>query len=345
MNNRLRLFIIALAILCLANIAWRAWSGRGRITINANDRPISEVIRSVEKQAGIRLRSNLPADAKVTLHVRNVPLLHALDVLAASTDANWTVSYFAAPDQQMIDTALAAIATGQEVEGWKRFALPPMRGIPDMDQGITDPRFEEWQPKPAGQGVLHAYLEQASHLLSAQFWVPEQWNPAVNTPPKSGKITDVMPKLAKTAHGKSAEIFLLRGRPQRPPEVAGTAQTGQQSQPGAGRIRMGGPGGPPSEEMLKALEERERAQIARLPKDKQSDALARLDERKKFFEEMSRLTPEERQAKMEERMEQMMSKGDAYSRMSAEGTKRGAMKSADQRADGYRGYLDRKRGN
>ena len=56
-------------------------------------------------------------------------------------------------------------------------------------------------------------------------------------------------------------------------------------------------------------------------------------------------TTEERQAKIEERMEQMMSKPDAYARISAEGTKRGAMKTADQRADGYRGYLDRKRGN
>src|SRR5678816_4026670 len=107
MNNRLRLFIIALAILCVANIAWRLWAGRGRISINANDRPVSEVIRSVERQAGIRLRSNLPADAKVTLHLRKVPLLHALDVLAANTDANWTVSYFAAPDQQTIDATLA----------------------------------------------------------------------------------------------------------------------------------------------------------------------------------------------------------------------------------------------
>src|SRR4051794_7394619 len=102
MSNRLRLFTIVLAVLCVANIAWRVWAGRGRITINATDRPVSEVIRSVERQAGIHVRTNLPADAKITLHLRKVPLLHALDVIAANSDANWTVTYFAAPDQPTI---------------------------------------------------------------------------------------------------------------------------------------------------------------------------------------------------------------------------------------------------
>jgi hypothetical protein len=49
------------------------------------------------------------------MHVRKVPLLHALEVLAANTGASWA-SYFAAPDKTAIDTALATMATGQE---WK----------------------------------------------------------------------------------------------------------------------------------------------------------------------------------------------------------------------------------
>jgi acyl-CoA reductase-like NAD-dependent aldehyde dehydrogenase len=115
---------------------------------------------------------------------------------------------------------------------------------------------------------------------------------------------------------------------------------------GEGRPRDGGPnifGGPPSEEMRKAMEERVRAGIERLPKDKQAAALARLEEGKRFFEEMSKLSPEERRAKMEDKMEEMMNNSDMAARMSAEGTKRGAMQTASQRADRYRGYLDRKR--
>src|SRR5688572_1927084 len=96
MNSRVRFCLFLLAILCVANIAWRVWAGWGSITINADDAPISTVIQSIEKQAGIRLRTNLPAETSVTMHVRKVPLLHALEVLAAATDTNWNVSYFTA---------------------------------------------------------------------------------------------------------------------------------------------------------------------------------------------------------------------------------------------------------
>jgi predicted secreted acid phosphatase len=91
------------------------------------------------------------------------------------------------------------------------------------------------------------------------------------------------------------------------------------------------------------MEERQRAAIDRLPKNKQAEALAQLEERRTLFEEMAKLSPEERRAKMEERMEQMMNSGDNAAKMSAEGTKRAAMQTAEQRAERYRGYLDRKR--
>ncbi len=124
MNPRLRLAFIFLALLCAANVAWRIWTGWGRITINADDAPVAEVVRSIQKQGGIQLRSNLPADAKVTMHVKKVPLLHALEVLAANTETSWSVVYFTAADKGSIDTALAALAGGgREIEGWKRFGF------------------------------------------------------------------------------------------------------------------------------------------------------------------------------------------------------------------------------
>ena len=343
MNNRLRLFLVVLALLCLGNLGWRMFANRGRITVNASDRPLSEVVRSIEKQGGIRLRSNLPAETKVTLHLRKVPLLHALDVLAANTETSWNVSYFAAPDEQSIDRALATFAAAQELEGWKRFALPPMRGFGGFEEGSADPRAEEWKPKPATPPALHTYLEQASQSLNVQFWVPAEWNPSVSRTPREGRVGEVVAKLAKAAGGKSREIFVLRGRPQRAlAELGGLADFANAPER---RERGSGERGAPSEEMRRVMEERIRAQIERLPKDKKAEALARFEEGRKFFEQMSALSPEERRARMEERMEQAMSNSDAMARMSAEGTKRAAMKSADQRSDGYRAYLDRKRSN
>ncbi|HEX5175626.1 MAG TPA: hypothetical protein VFV83_01280 [Chthoniobacteraceae bacterium] len=341
MNPRLRIFLLVLAVLVVGNIGWRLWRTHGLITIDVTDRSLAEVIRSVEKQSGIKLRSNAPADTKVTLHLRKVPLLHALEVLAATTDTNLAVAYFAAPDKRTIAAALAAITAGQQAEGWKRFALPPMRGMADFDDGTTDPREEQWKVKAADEPTLHAYLAQGAHTLSAQFLAPEQWNPHVAKAPKSGKVSSVISRLAKSVRGESAEVFLLRGRPQRSGEVAGAnAASNREPRDGAqnGRDR-----GLRPDDMRKAMEERELAQIERLPKEKQAEARARWEERKKFFADLAQLSEEERRAKIEEAIEKMMNDSERAAKMMAEGVKRSAMKTASQRAARYRGYLDRKR--
>src|SRR5688500_2190463 len=117
---KLRILLTILAVLFLANLGYRLYTNRGRITVEADDKPLAEVIRSIEKQARIRIQSSLPLETKVTLHLRKVPLLHALEVLATTAQADWSVAYFAAPDKPAIDAALAAIARGENLEEWKR---------------------------------------------------------------------------------------------------------------------------------------------------------------------------------------------------------------------------------
>ena len=78
MNSKLRILVFTLVILCVVNVSWRLWTARGLITINADSRPVAEVIHQFEKQGHIPLRSNLAADATVTMHVRKVPLFHAM---------------------------------------------------------------------------------------------------------------------------------------------------------------------------------------------------------------------------------------------------------------------------
>src|SRR5215207_11095226 len=124
MNPRLRLLLLVSVGILVLNVGWRIWAGWGRVTINADDKPVSEVLRSLEKQAGIRIRTNLPADKTVTMHVRKVSLMHAFEVLSANTSAGWAVTYITAPDKAGIETALGKFASSQEgsdLEGWKRF--------------------------------------------------------------------------------------------------------------------------------------------------------------------------------------------------------------------------------
>lgn len=338
MNKKLCILLTLLTALFLANVGWRLWLGRGRITVHADNQPIADVVRSIQKQAGIRIGTSLPSETRITLHLHKVPLLHALEVLASTAEADWSVAYFTAPNKPAIDAALAGISRGGDLQGWKHWSMPPMRGLAEMEAGASDPRNEEWKAKPASEGNLHAYLGQAATVLSAQFWAPEEWNPSVRSTPKSGRIKKVLPTLAKSVGGKSAEVFLLRAR-RGMRETVETTRPRERTADAAPQFRFDAP----SEERRNAMQEREAAMIERLPKEKQAAARARSEERRKLFAEMATLSPEERRAKMEERMEQAMSNSDAAARMSAGGTMRGAMQTADQRTDRYRSYLDSKR--
>jgi hypothetical protein len=337
--TRSRLYL-TLVVLCIANFAWRIYAGWGLITIQADGASISTVLRSIEKQSGIQLRSNLSPETPVTMHVTKVPLLHALEVLAANTDTNWNVSYFSAPDRQSIETVIASISSGQQPEGWKRFSTfgPGMRGQgDDSEQGVSDPREEVWKPKVSTENRLHAYLEQAALMTSARFWAPETWNPNVTKAPGEDELEDAMPKLAKAAGGQAVEIFLLTSRPQMRESGSGEQESGPTR-----RARSGQRGEPLTEAQRQALEERALARIEQLPEEKRAAARAKHEERKKFREELSQLSPEERRAKMQERMEAAMNSSGMAARMENGSAKRGAMQSAEQRTERYRDYLNRK---
>jgi hypothetical protein len=339
--TRSRLYL-ALIVLCIANFAWRIYAGWGLVTIQADGAPISTVLRSIEKQGGIQLRSNLSPETPVTMHVTKVPLLHALEVLAANTDTSWNVSYFSAPDHQSIETVIASISSGQQPEGWKRFSTfgPGMRGQgDDSEQGVSDPREEVWKPKVSTENALHAYLEQAALMTSARFWAPETWNPNVTKTPSEDELEDAIPKLAKAAGGQAVEIFLLTSRPQMREPGSGEQESGLTR---ARRDRSGQRGEPPTEAQRQALEERALARIEQLPEEKRAAARAEHEVRKKFREELSQLSPEERRAKMQERMEAAMNNSEMAARMENGSAKRGAMQSAEQRTERYRDYLNRK---
>jgi hypothetical protein len=94
--------------------------------------------------------------------------------------------------------------------------------------------------------------------------------------------------------------------------------------------------------MRRVMEERMLASIQKMPEKERATALAEHEERKKFFEEISQLPPEERRAKFQERMEERMNNPENAQRFESNMAKRGAMQTAEQRAERYRGYMDRK---
>ena len=99
--------------------------------------------------------------------------------------------------------------------------------------------------------------------------------------------------------------------------------------------RADGEGG---EKRRQMMDERMQAEIDKLPPVQRAAAQSEFDERRKFFEGMKDLTPEQRAAKMQERMQDPAQQEKFLNGMA----KRDAMKTPGQRTDRYRSYLQRK---
>ncbi len=336
--NRQRLLLLAAAVLLLGNVAYRVWAGWGLITVNVTDAPLPTVIQSIAKQGGVSIRTNLEADKTVTMHVKKVPLSYALEVLANVADARVELGYFLAPTKPPIDALLTALAAGEKPEGWQRFHVPLPGGmIGGADEGTSDPRLDRWEVKPAPEGTLQAYLEQAAKNVSARLEAPKDWNPAISSTPKSGEIQDVMPHLAKAAGGAVEEVFFLNGRRRDAP----LADNGP-PEPVRRALGMiaGGAGGDDAavEKTMRAMGDLMQARINQMPEDTRAKAQAEFDEGKKFFESMKDLTPDQRRAKMEEKMQEPATQEKFFSGMA----KRDAMKTPEQRTERFRDYIQNK---
>jgi len=325
---RLRVLLPLLVVLVLANVAWIVWSRWGLITVHAEDRPLSEIIRSIEKQGGIRLLSTLDPATPVKMNVTRVPLTEALESLAALTDSRWRLTYVFGQNKGEIATAVSGFEAGQKTEGWKMIYVP-LYGAPgaDTEEIQPDPRRDLWTVKAPKEATLQAYLNEAGRSVSAAFTVPEAWNPAIGKPPGSGEITKVAARLASAAGGKYEELFVLdRGGRRGPPD-------GGESGGGDGPRSSGGRSFDPA-----AIEQRALAEIEKLPPEKQAAAKQEFMDRKAFFTSMADLPPEERRARMEE----YFNRPEIQERMEERMARDDARRTPEQRVQRFKKYNERK---
>src|SRR5476651_1093116 len=75
---------IAILFLIVANVVLHIYWNWGLITVKVHDAPLSKVIRSIEWQGWVKIYTNLPPDAKVSMWVDHVPLAEAMETLAAN---------------------------------------------------------------------------------------------------------------------------------------------------------------------------------------------------------------------------------------------------------------------
>lgn len=75
-----------LALLVVANIAYYLYNNWGLVTVKVTDAPLRDVIRSIEWQTWVKIYSNIPGDAKVTMYCDHVPFSEAMETLAVNVE-------------------------------------------------------------------------------------------------------------------------------------------------------------------------------------------------------------------------------------------------------------------
>lgn len=289
---------------------WHIYSGWGLVTINVQDERVDRVLSSISRQGGIDIVSTLPPETRVSLHVRRVPPVEALDIVAVRTDANWQVAYLGAPDRRTIDTALATFRSGTNPENWTSFRVGGFGGGFLSPSGTAiDLRKIEWTPD--GDASLADMLREAAEKTGIYLAAPDDWSPQVRSP-GAGAAEKNIPRIFLNAGGVSREVFLVRPDPTPDGPPTGGSEGG-----GGRRSWIGSPSSSPTRPTAAAPErmtQRAEAQIALLPADEQPRAREDLAVMKKFWDEVRDLPEEQRRERareffaspaMQERMEEL----------------------------------------
>lgn len=332
-----RILLPTLLLLLLAWGAWNIYAGWGLVSLDYKDAPLSKVLASISRQGGLEIATNLDPSTPVSIEVKRVPAVEALDIVAVRTDASWRLAYLGAPDRGQIEAALAVFRSGSIAEGWSAYGTGGFGGMIEPFSGIPlDLRRAVWNP--AAQSELHALFDDAARKTGVLLAAPAEWKPAAPTP-RAGRMSETIPDLVKKVGGVSREIFLLRAQPRRDDnEDAPQALRGGGGWIGSSPARSvrGETRGPRMDPNL--IAERMETQIALLPKSEQPQARKDLEEMRTFWQQVRDLPEEERRVKTRE----FFSRPEMQERMENRRLAREAKMTPQQRINRAKRYFERK---
>lgn len=324
-----------LALFAAGWVAWNIYAGWGLVTLDVRNEPVAKVISSISRQGGIDIASNLDPSTQVTLKVKRVPPVEALDIVAVRTDASWRLAYLGAPDEKSIDAALTAFRAGSEAAGWSSYGSGGFAMVEPQSGAALDLRRVIWTPSEPGG--LPALLEEAAQKTGVLLAAPTDWKPSVSAPP-AGPIAKTALRLFRDAGGVSREVFLLRARPSRDD---GDWDSGGR---GGSWIGSGTGGGERGGGWMRALgdgkrtEERVEAQIALLPEEERPKARDDFKMMREFWQSVRDLPEEQRRAKAQE----FFNRPEVAERMEDRRLARDAKRTPEQRIERSKRYWERK---
>jgi len=346
---RRQLYLGGIALLLAVIMIARWVANWGLVTIHAKEQPLAKVIASIARQGGIRVESSLDPSKQVTMNVDKVTSVEALEILAAATESGWRLVYLAAPTKTALNNAIASLSGTGKIEGWNTSYYPGPGGN-EYGQ-VIDPRFlviKMEGPDPD----LAKLLDETAQKSGVMTVLPKDWTPTAKLP-KSASVRKAVSSLIGSAHGKVAEFFFLNERRRHDWGGAGLGE-GDGGSDGAIGARTSGTAGqqlgvtgesehhaPSGERPVTnpaCMEQRQLAQIKKLPSDKQAQALKDSTEKKAFFDSLKGLTPQERVAKIQD----MMANSELGQKMQDSRLVRQSQQTAEQRISRAESYLNRK---
>ena len=349
MRNPKILTLTGIFVLILGISIWNWISGWGLVTLNYKDAPLAKVIKSIEWQGGVKIRTNADPAMPVTIRVEKVSAYEAIDTLSVVMDGDARLAYVAAPDSKQIADVLAAFVGGTNPGGWfvsSGGGFGAGGGPVGESNTFVDPRTMDWKVSEVSDKSLQAILGQGAQKTGALFAVPQGWNPSISRLPASGKVNKVASALFSSAKGKVEEIFLVTVRPQMP---ASGNNGDRNADNGDGRrweftrtvfspSREGGGQGRRSNGNPEWTGERIQSQINSLPPEERAEAQKQFDEMRAFWASVRDLPEDQRRQKIEE----MMNNPEVQARMEERRDARDAQRTPTQRENRMRQYNERK---
>ena len=327
-SNRKSIRLAAAGVLTVLAAIWFFWPD-GLITLDFKDAPVTKVIASIERQGHVRIGTNVPPETLVTIHMKKVHLMDALETLSVRVEGELRVVFAGASTKAQATAALEELASGKRSDQWAVAWFPSM----GMLAGDTppDPRFLAVKPEAAEKKDLQSALLQVAVKSGVMTAVPRDWNPDAKMPKNTATAASIVRQLINSSGGQGQESFLI---------IARGGRDGRPGGPPDGGDRGGQAGGPRGREGMNPewLAQRAEAAIAQLPPDERLAAKADFDAMRKSWEEVRALPEDQRRAKMEE----LMNRPDVQDKMAARQDARDSRQSPQQREQRMKAYIARK---
>ena len=317
---------------------WHIYSGWGLVSLDFTEAPVGKVLSAISRQGGIEIASDLDPSTPVSIQVKRVSPLEALDIVAVRTESSWRLAYLGAQNDAAIETALAAFRAKQQADGWTTHSAGGFNTVQPRSGAPLDLRKVEWQPQSGGE--LSALLTQAAEETGVTLAAPADWTAPVDKP-EGGIIAKAAPALFRAAGGVSREVFLLRGPdPGEEPAEDGEGWRGRRTWIGSSsRDAQGardgrGRGFGDPERAAKRAE----AQIKLLPPEEQKKASEDVSMMREFWQSVRDLPEEQRRAKAQE----FFNRPEVQERMEDRRLARDAKMTPKQRIERSERYWNRK---